>query len=413
MEVAAVSGSELIFRIPYLNDFTGYTLMTFALHSETLRDDLRVTLTSAGAMWTSHRTLVRPGWNYVLIDIQRLADEPGFDIRNVRALRLAFTDVTKDVRFVLDDIMLVNNRRAIQPVPRGLKMVKTGLNYLLSGGAFEPGLPISQSPDGLWRLGPYQPTVQIAAPGADFAGAAEDLALLGDRRVAHVQILEAGHLRMRLANTWYFPTRAGEWLSLAIRQIRWDYTFYADGRWATHMELNNAGGRKIASLRLLLPQPVGIVGAGIEKELLARPLPGPIARWNFLWAPRTEDGRVMLRNYLAPAPLRMTLGNPRAYARGDSNRDRFDESQGCYFLSADRGGHCRFTIAPRPEGLIRPVFRVAGTWTGAEKVHVASEGLRIADVTRLTDGSVLFALPGTLTRPTAVEITGKTPLLSE
>lgn len=411
MEVRYVAGSVLVLRVPFLNDFTGYTLLTFALHSQTLRDDLRVTLTSGSASWTSHRTLVRPGWNYVLIDIQRLAREPAFDIKNVQTVRLAFTDLERDVHFHLDDIMLVTNQRRLKPVPRGLTVVKTGLDYRLSGPAFPLPVPIAQSADGLWRLGPYQAAVQVAAPGVAPAGEGEDLDLLGQRRVGHVEILEASAVRMRVANIWYFPTRAGEWVSLAIRQIRWDHTLYADGRWATHMELNNAGGRKIGSLRVSFPRPVAIVGAGIEKVLTARGLPGPIGRWNFLWAPPTRDGQVMLRNFLTPPRLRITLGQPQAYAVGDTNRDRFDESQGCYFLQADRGGHCRFVITPGAEGLVKPVFRVAGTWTGP--VHVQSEGLRIPDVTALADGTILFALPGRLTRPTAVEITGKTPLLQE
>ena len=59
------------------------------------------------------------------------------------------------------------------------------------------------------------------------------------------------------------------------------------------------------------------------------------------------------------------------YAPGDADRDGFDESQGCYFLAASRG-HCRFTIFPPREGLLGPVFRIAGPWTGP--VNVNTEG---------------------------------------
>ena len=40
-----------------------------------------------------------------------------------------------------------------------------------------------------------------------------------------------------------------------------------------------------------------------------------------------------------------------------------------------------------------------------------TEGLAIREVVRLADGSVLFRLPGRLTRPTKVEVRGPVPLL--
>ena len=94
-----------------------------------------------------------------------------------------------------------------------------------------------------------------------------------------------------------------------------------------------------------------------------------------------------------------------AYAPGDSDRDGFDESQGCYFVKATKSGHCRFTIIPPAGKLVAPVFRVAGPWK--DKVRVSAVGLGVQNVTVAADGSALFVLPGQIRYPMAVEVTGK------
>ena len=411
MEVTTGPGVDLVFTIPYLRDFSGQTLLTFALYSESLRDDLRATLSTDSVSWTSHRTLVREGWNYVLIDIQRLADAPQFDITSVRSLRIGFANAIGPVRFNIDDIMLVNNRRTIGGLPRGMTLVKKGLNYALVMPKMDPPMTIAQYNDGLWRTSPYQPAVQVLAPGAKPTGDREDLARMGQRRVGLVEILEKNPVRLRLANTWLFPDRAGEWLSMAIRQIRWEYTFYADGRWVTHVKLNNSGGKEAAGVKITFDRDVALTGSGIERRLVARGLGGPIGRWSYLWCPRDDQGSQMLDNYISPGKVTVTLGEADAFAPGDPDGDRFDQSEGCYFVKAHASGHCRFRITPPPDTPVaQAVFRVAGRWEG--KVHVAVEGVRIRGVVRLADGSILFVLPDELTRATTVEVTGKVPLLT-
>lgn len=56
------------------------------------------------------------------------------------------------------------------------------------------------------------------------------------------------------------------------------------------------------------------------------------------------------------------------------------------------------------------MFLVLGHWAG--KVHVSSEGVTVRQVVIRADGSVLFALPGCIRRPTAVEVTGRPALLA-
>jgi hypothetical protein len=207
-----------------------------------------------------------------------------------------------------------------------------------------------------------------------------------------------------VANTWYFPARSGEWASLSVRRIRWTYTFYPDGRAVTHLELNNAGGRQIGTVRVRLRQRAAWAQMGVSQEMTLQGFRGPVGRWSYQQAPVGPPQELMERNYLKPGQLRPTLAGAAAPAPGDANGDGFDESQGCYFLRAKRG-HCRFTLVPPPGGLLGPVFRVAGPYRG--RVSVNREGQAIREATTLPDGSVLFVLYGLIDRPTSVEVVGK------
>jgi hypothetical protein len=403
MEVFLPAGMQLVFQVPQIHDFSGYTLLSLALYSETLRDDLRITVTSDASSWRSLPTLIQPGWNTVLIDIRRLAKLPDFDIKGVRTLKLEFADAAGPVRFNIDDIMLLDNRRPIAPLPPGLQMEKNALDYKLSlQGRPEP-LEIRQNEDGLWRLGADQPLVQLAAPKEPLPGPAERLAPMGVRRVGSVEILENNPLRLRIANTWYFPSRAGEWASLAVRRIRWEYTFYSDKRFVTHLELNNSGGSPLGALRIHWPQPVALAGSSLTQEINL-PDPPEVMRWDYLTVGPDARREQMQRNFLHPGKLICTLGAKAAAARGEADRDGFDPSQGCYCLLASQG-HCRFTIVPPEGGLVDPVFRVEGDWR--QMPTVSCEGLAIRDAVRLADGSVLLVLHGLIAKPTAVEVEGQ------
>ena len=402
MEVFLPAGMQLVFHIPQIHDFTGYTLLSLALYSETLRDDLRITVTSDASSWRSPPTLIQPGWNTVLVDIRRLAQLRDFDIKGVRTLQLEFADAAGPVRFNIDDIMLLDNRRSISPLPPGLRMEKDALDYKLAlEGRPEP-LEIRQNEDGLWRLGADQPLVQLATPKESLPESVERLAPMGNRRVGSVEILENNPLRLRIVNTWYFPSRAGEWASMAVRRIRWEYTFYSDKRFVTHLEFDNAGGSPIGALRVRWPQSVAVAGLSLTREINL-PNPPEVKRWDYLTVAPDTRRELMQRNFLHPGKLVCTLGEQGAFAPGDVDRDGFDESQGCYFLRASQG-HCRFTIVPPEGGLVDPAFRVEGDWR--QMPTVSCEGLAIRDAVRLADGSVLLVLHGLITKPTAVEVEG-------
>ena len=396
-------GDELVFHIPYACDMSAYTLLSMALHSETLRDDLRVMLVGEKGTWTSHGALVREGWNTVLIDIQRLGQAGGFDTRRVRRVHLCFANAAGEVGLALDDVMLIDNRRAIEPVPPGCELSKNGLDYLLRPAGRNEQVSITQSPDGLWRLGDQQGTIQLARRDGKPPVFADALEVMGARRVGLVELVEHNPIRLRLANTWYFPSRRGEWASLAVRRIVWEHTFYADGRWATHLTLNNAGGADIAAVRIRLPAPAAWHGGAVADTLEQRDFAGTAGRWSYLLAPPGDDQGLHQHSFHHPARLDVKLGGLIEQA-GHPARDGFDERQGCYVLVARRG-NCRFTVVPGAAGPINPVFRVVGPWDGP--VRVSSEGLAVREVVKLPDGSALFRLPGKIDRPTAVEVVGE------
>ncbi len=401
IEVVLPVGKELVFRNLGVHDLGGYTLLSLALYSQTLRDDLQVTLVSGGSTWTGHRTLVEPGWNTVQIDIARLGSVSGFNIKDVRSIRIGFANAAMDIDFNLDDIMVINNRRDIPGAPAGLRLGKSGLDYSLAPGGLGGALALSQSPDGLWRWGAAQPQVQMAAPGAGLKDAGEQLEPMGESKVGVVSLLECNSVRVRIASTWYFPSRRGEWASSAVRRIRWGHTFYGDGRCIISVEINNAGGQDIGPLRIVAPGDVAWMGDKVAKERSLGDFSQGVAVWNYLAASGADAAKAQ-RAYLDPGKVAASLGQVEP-SLGDSDKDGFDESQGCYSLAA-RNGQCRFTFAPGAGGAANPVFRVKGQWQAPPSVNV--EGLAVTEVATLEDGSVLFCLKGVFTRPTAVEVCG-------
>jgi len=405
MEVMLPPGVSLVLTLPHVHDFSSYTLLSMALHSRTIRDDLRVTLRTRTAAWTSHPTILHRGWNNVLIDIQSLRRLARFDPKGVRTIEIHFTDAERPVTFNLDDVMLIHNHRRIEPAPAGITLTKFGLDYALGLPGREKPLLIRQSTDGLWRLGNDQAIIALAGKGLPADGW-EDLEIMGTRRVGRVHVLEHNAARLRIVNIWYFPTRAGEWASLGIRQVRWDYTFFADGRAVTSVEVNNAGGEQIRSVRIALPAPAAWSEGGIGRELLVRAFAGPVARWSYLTAAAGARRKDYLEAFRIPGRIRSTLGR-RAFAAGDLDRDGFDESQGCFYARATEAGHCRFTVLPLPNiPLVRPVFRVAGPWKPAGTVRASALGLPIRNVVRTDAHHVLFVLPETVTYPVHIEVTG-------
>jgi len=407
MEVVLPRGSELVFEAPKPFDFRRYSLLSLALYSDSLRDDLRISLATDTARWQSGRLLLSKGWNNVLVDIRYLRKMPSFGPGPVRSIRLSLADSGGPVVFVIDDIMVIDNARRIEATPEGIVLLREGLDYALSLGQDAAPRLLVQHADGLWRLNPGQPVVQVFAPGEEASAEGEHLEALGQRPIGQVELLECNPIRVRLANTWYFASRAGEWVSMPARRLRWEYTFYGDGRCVTDIELELDGGAGIGAVRLLTPGPAAWADGDVTDNRLIRPFPGPRGGWSYLSWAQGEAPERAIGSYLAPGRLEVLAGQV-DIVPGDRDRDGFDESTGAYCLRG-RAGYCRFTLIPPADGLVRPVFRVSGPWPG--EVYINCAGQPIRRWARLKDGSILFLLPGEVSRPCVVEVWG--PAASE
>ncbi len=427
LEANVPPGAALVFRLSGFGDFSPYALLGMSIYSREIRDDLKVSISTDRPGWErlqlrrtaigdieSLPVLLRPGWNTVRIDLRRLAGLKDFDVRAVRAIRLWFSAATGPVRINLDDILLIDNRREIRPVPPGVRLLKAGLDYELHLPARSEPIRIQQGDDGLWRFRPGQPVVQISSAGSVApAGGAnppqEDLAAMGRRRVGEVEILEHNRIRLRIANTWYFPASAGQWVSPSVPMIRWEHTFYRDGRRVTDVVINNAGGKPISGLRIATQEATAWSDGRQGRVAEVSRFGGSVARFSFLNVPETPRRQWYLENYVKPGRLTIRMGD-KDVVDGDADGDGFDQSRDCYCLRA-RAGHCRFVLTPSGAGLADAVVRVSGRWKGP--VTANSEGLALKDLVRLPDGSVLLVVPGVWKRPRWVELTGPVPFLQE
>lgn len=385
-------------------DVSRESLLSAWVWVDRLRDDLRVELASGAGTWRTPPAILRAGWNEVRVDLQRLRGRRDVDVTDLRTVSLRFANAVDPISFVVDDVVLQDNAERITPSPGDVLLFRDGLEYRVTLPGREGTVRFSRGDDGLWRTGVHQPVLKLASPGQSLPTGGEALGLMGDRRVGQVEILEHNAIRVRLSNTWYFPSRAGEWASLGVRFIRWIHTFYAGGRWVCHVELNNAGGEPIGAVGFVLyGREAAWAGYGMGRTRIIENFIGPVGRWSYLMAPVGADGECIERNYLDPPTIQPLLAEDGVFAPGDRNRDGFDETEGCYMLQSIRG-HCRFRIHPGKAGMSTPAFRIAGPWKEPPSVNV--DGMAVRTVSVLGDGSALFLVPGSFTRPVMVEVFG-------
>ncbi len=401
MEVTLPPGASLVFRTPYIHDFSKYLLLSMAVYCPGVRDDLVVTLSGRQGKWRSMRRLTPAGWNTVMVDLARLARTGKFDLQNVETIELQFTASEEPVRFNLDDIMLIDNHRRIANTPAGVELIKAGLDYSLTLPGWPAPLQLAQSEDGLWRVGDQQLRMRVAEKGQDLRAADVGLRALGRRRIGSVELIETNAVRLRIRNTWYFPPQAGEWIDLDVQRVRWEYTFYADGRWVTAVTINNAGGAELGGVSLRAPRSVAWCTGAIGPKLTEPEFTGPVGQWALLAAPPGPSAAAYLANYSRPATMAVRLGH--VGGQGSMlTHDGFDRAEGCYVTRAT-GGNCRIELRPNGSPLLRPVIRVVGSWKG--KVAANCDALPLPNVTPVADG-VVAIVPDSLTTPAVVELTG-------
>ena len=412
MEVSLPAGASLIFHVPGIHDFSKYTLLTMAIYARSLRDDLMIRISTDKAAWETHPMLIKPGWNNVKIDLARLKMMSDFNPRRVRTIRLWFSHSTSPLRINIDDIMLIDNRRWIEPVPAGMRLFKSGLDYAIHLPYRIKPVRLRQCDDGLWRL--VDEPIRLILDGdrdsffpptdADYLS---DVLGMGRLRVGQVELIEHNSIRLRIANTWFFSDVSGKRESTDTRKIRWEYTFYRDGKWITDVILNNVGGPPIRAVKIVIPKEAVFSDGSTGPLKQVKPFTAPVGRWDFLIPPPDKKADLHKDNFVHPARINVQVGQVKILS-GDIDGDGFDQAQGCYNILADKG-RCRFVLKPQGK-LLNPVIRVFGMRLSTNsnvcrRVSVNCEGRAIREFVSLPDGSILFMLSGVVNHPIWVEAT--------
>ena len=399
MSIKLDKGSKLCYRLPESIDISHYTLLSMAVHSARPRGDLSITLTSVSGTHQVPKCCLVPGWNDVQVDLSKSKQWQNFSSEKFTGLELTFLAAGGTVKIIMDDIALSDNRTSITPVPDGLTLYKTGLNYAIHITGNKAPVLLTRHDDTLWRLD-GQEDISFAGKGGNVSSRYKYLAKY---RIGQLQLLEHNAVRVRIRNSWLFPPWPGEWHLPAVRTIIREYTWYPGGRMVTDVQLNNVCGKPVYQVDIC-SKTVAWYGKGNSNHFTERNFVGPIATWSCL---SQGDGRTIgswERNFLDPVPVQKIIADGNIFAQGDRDRDGYDESQGCYCI-AGMNGHCRFRFTPPKEGMPPPAVRIIGPWTDGAIVNV--EGFLVSPVVLLPDHSVIFCMPNTISRPTIVEVSGK------
>jgi hypothetical protein len=393
---------ELTWTLPQPEPVDPYRLLCMEVHVAEPRCDLRVRLGGAGRSYTSPPKVLTAGWNHIEVDLQTLAGG------ELRVIGLSVDNPDSPVELLVDDVVLLDNRRAIDVTPPGLGVRAEGLSWsvTLPGGE---EIAIAPGPDGLPRLGVAQPVLRLRGvnqpPEPKVDPQQESVDWLGEVRIGLARLAEANALRLRFVLAWRFPAGVQPYNPILDRWVQWELTIYGDGREVLSVWLSNAGGEPIRQVALTTKTPVSWAGGATQKQLIERDFIGPVGRWNALLSAGTLPEEQVRGNYLAPAAVELDWARKDWYAPGDLDRDGFDESQGCYAVAA-RSGRCLFTLRPGREALVRPIVRVAGPF--GQVPAVQASGRVVREVVLLEDGSALLALPGQYDRAVMVEVIAPT-----
>lgn len=230
-------------------DWRPYDLLLMSLSAP--MDGLTAELSVAGGSDDSrevvHSSLpLHRGRNLVRLDLEELGERLPLD--DIRELRLAFSGFEKPVTLLLDDLILVSNRRDIFGDSKNdegaLYVGQAGRRWQVgAGGRFELTFAYGQivgwydlgnDPFRLRNLvagatlGPSPILVQDVVPPVGSPG------MPGTAVSVYPRVLEANEVRVVLRTDWY-TTDADESHSDDLLR-RWTYTIYADGRMYVSVE---------------------------------------------------------------------------------------------------------------------------------------------------------------------------------
>lgn len=116
---------------------------------------------------------------------------------------------------------------------------------------------------------------------------------------------------------------------------------------------------------------------------------------------RQRDAVVQQHDNPAQITLNSESGRLDRNSPGDANNDGYNEMAGVYRVIA-AGPRLEMLITPRSPSAISPVIEIADLPPG--KVLATMEGKLIERIVRLQDGRVLVEVPGSIDRPTLVNV---------
>jgi len=346
LEARLRPGDRLLFdgvrseHLALVPDWSRYALLLMSIYGPPDGAELRFGIHSdaeASRQW-SRMLSIEPGWNLIRIDLRDVQD--AVDLEHVRALSWAAPGRTRDLRLVLDDLILCDNTRYVlgrdadegqlYAYTRGLRI------YVGARGRFE--LAFSDGVIVEWRARGAQNLVPDSGLGPWPLPLSDDWAALDAERLTiapqdalrswgRVQqqrqaIVEASPFRVVIESRWTFrpatwvEEEAGERASCA-----WRYVVYPQGRvlvtltcrarrrgWPGTVVACAADLRSDPRLVPVPAEPAYPTQEPVSYVLLARP---GREQPDFLWVPAAVQAAAQRRVLPVPGSqtLRAVVGN--------------------------------------------------------------------------------------------------------
>ena len=236
-------------------DWRDFYLLLAAVHCPVESTALELSIVTGppeGGATAHSRVPLARGWNNLRLDLVEAAERVALD--DVRELRLSLPQADRPIELVLDDIILVDNRRDVfgssDDAAQGLYIQEQGRRWNVgAAGRFELGFANGQivhwfdlaaDPHRLDNLvgGDALGPSPVVLPEAGTGGLSASL--LEAPRPAEIvvtrqQILEANPLRIVVACAWQF-TRPGAPPASDDSFHRWTYSILRDGSVYVHVE---------------------------------------------------------------------------------------------------------------------------------------------------------------------------------
>ncbi|MCH7813876.1 MAG: hypothetical protein IID40_07630 [Planctomycetes bacterium] len=235
-------------------DWREFRLLLLAIHSSADATPLELSLEAGPegrGVIVQSRSMLHKGWNVLRLDLAEAAENLPLD--QMRRIRLSLPEAQEPTELLLDDLLLIDNRRDVfgsfEDLDQGLYVRREGRRWNVgAAGRFELGLAHGQivhwydlghDPHRLENLvagtvlGPSPVVLPLPDdPDANGVPGFEDL---GSSVIARQRLVEANAVRIVVECTWQYADPNGSIPDQAAGQS-WTYTILRDGRVYVHVE---------------------------------------------------------------------------------------------------------------------------------------------------------------------------------